>query len=134
MALPFEFALEGPPVSQQARRRNRVERWVQDVRAAADQYWDGSPPVDGAVAVSMVYIFDTVPFDVDNIPKPILDAMKGLVYSDDSQVSDLVCRKRDCEQTLHTAGVSHVFDECYCSYSQFRYIRVDEGNSQIVPL
>ncbi len=71
-------------MSQQARRRNRVERRVQDVRAAADQYWDGSPPADGTVAVSMVYIFDTVPCDVDNILKPILGGMKGLVYSDDS--------------------------------------------------
>lgn len=96
--------------------------------------WDGSPPVDGAVAVSMVYIFDTVPFDVDNIPKPILDAMKGLVYSDDSQVSDLMCRKWYVEQNIHTAGVPHVFDEFYRSYSQFRYIRVDDVNSQMVPL
>ena len=35
--------------------------------------------------------------DVDNIPKPILDALSGLVYADDRQITDLVCRKRDRE-------------------------------------
>ena len=32
MALPFEFALEGPPVSQQTRRRALVRQWTQTVR------------------------------------------------------------------------------------------------------
>ena len=45
--------------------------------------------------MTITYFHGSDPLDVDNIPKPILDALKGLVYSDDSHVSDLLCRKRD---------------------------------------
>ncbi len=34
--------------------------------------------------VTITYVYDEVPLDVDNIPKPILDALKGLVFSDDN--------------------------------------------------
>ena len=56
MALPFEFALDGPPASQQARRRSLVRQWTQNVRDAAERRWDGSPPVDEPVMVSIFYI------------------------------------------------------------------------------
>lgn len=32
--------------------------------------------------------------------KPILDALSGLVYEDDAQVSDLLCRKRNRNEEL----------------------------------
>lgn len=81
-------------MSQQARRRNRVRAWTRAVRSAAGQDWNADAPVVGSVAVTITYFYDKDPLDVDNIPKPILDALKGLVYSDDSQVFDLLCRKR----------------------------------------
>ena len=81
-------------MSQQARRRNRVRAWTRAVRTAAGEDWTAESPVVGSVAVAITYFYDRDPLDVDNIPKPILDALKGLVYSDDSQVSDLLCRKR----------------------------------------
>lgn len=40
--------------------------------------------------------------DIDNIAKSIADAMNGVVYVDDSQISDLICRKRYSA----TAGVT----------------------------
>jgi crossover junction endodeoxyribonuclease RusA len=38
--------------------------------------------------------------DIDNLPKPILDALKGLVYLDDTQITDVVCRKRNLHSDL----------------------------------
>ena len=38
--------------------------------------------------------------DIDNLPKPISDALKGLVYLDDEQVTDIVCRKRNLNREL----------------------------------
>ena len=35
-----------------------------------------------------------------------LDALKGLVYSDDSEVSDLLCRKRDLNGDLRIQNPS----------------------------
>lgn len=50
--------------------------------------------------VSITYFFtDTAP-DVDNVPKPILDALKERIYADDSQVSDPFSSKRDNYRVL----------------------------------
>jgi crossover junction endodeoxyribonuclease RusA len=92
--LPFEFVIEGPPVSQQARRRNRVRQWSGEVRSIAENYWPvGAPPVTVPIMLTITYFYDSVLVYVDNIPKPILDALKGLVYLDDNQVTDILCRR-----------------------------------------
>ena len=95
MPVPFEFVVDGPVVSQQARSKERREAWQQDVQDAARDRWDAEPPEAGPVSVTITYFFNRVDVDVDNIPKPILDALEGLIFSDDAQVSDLLCRKRD---------------------------------------
>ncbi len=95
MPIPFEFVIAGRPVSQQTRRRELVRQWTGQVANAARHVWGTSPPVAGPLMVSITYFFDNTPLDVDNIPKPILDALKGMVYVDDSEVFDLLCRKRD---------------------------------------
>ena len=47
--------------------------------------------------MTITYFFDDYSGDVDNVSKPILDALNKLVYVDDRQVFDLVCRKRDLQ-------------------------------------
>ena len=54
----------------------------------------------GSADAIITYFYEGVALDVDNIPKPILDALKGLVYSDDTEVADLLCRKRDLNGDL----------------------------------
>ena len=71
-------------MSQQTRHKCLVEEWTQRVQAIAGNRWDSEPPVVGDVVVIITYFFDGASLDVDNITKPILDALKGLVYSDDS--------------------------------------------------
>ncbi len=100
MPLPFELALPRSPVSQQARRSELRVAWQEEVRNAARQRWRGAAPTDGLVALTITYFFDAGSPDVDNIPKPILDALKGLVYADDDQVIDLACRKRDLREDV----------------------------------
>ena len=106
MALPFEFVIGGPPVSQQTRRRERVREWTTEVRGAAVRTWDTDPPVSVAIMVTITYFFNGTPFDVDNIPKPILDALKGTIFNDDAQVFDLLCRKRDINGHLQIQNPS----------------------------
>jgi hypothetical protein len=81
-----------------------------------------------------VYIFDGVQRDLDNIVKPILDAMKGLVYSDDSQVTDLICRKRRRQDDLQFALDSSIFDDFLTDSNQFLYVRVGGAPDPEVPL
>ncbi|MDJ0901820.1 MAG: hypothetical protein QNJ55_23770 [Xenococcus sp. MO_188.B8] len=35
----FEFIVDGPPVSQQTRRRERLRTWKATVRQEAEKYW-----------------------------------------------------------------------------------------------
>ena len=93
-------------MSQQARRRDRVREWVEEVKRVAEGAWDSDPPATGPLTVAITYFFDSTSFDVDNIPKPILDALKGMVFADDSQIFGLLCRKRDMNNNLQIQNPS----------------------------
>jgi crossover junction endodeoxyribonuclease RusA len=124
--LPFEFIVEGPPVSQQTRRRqDRLPPWRAGVRAAAATRWSSSiPPVDQEISVEITHFFEGAPADVDNIVKPILDALKGLVYRDDRQITDLVSRRRSLEGPYTATSVSATLAEGISLRREFLHIRV----------
>jgi len=82
--------------------------------------------------VTITYFFDGASLDVDNIPKPILDAMKGVVYSDDSEVTDLLCRKRDLSGDLRIPHPSALLLEALGRSEQFIHIMVTNALSQEV--
>ena len=128
MALPFDFTVLGPPVSQQARRAERIAEWQQTVAHAAAQLWNGSPPAEGAVTVSVIYFHDGRPFDLDNIPKPILDALKGLVFSDDNQITTLVCRKLNLDALPRVSSTSRALNEAIDNGRQFLHITVENAS------
>jgi Holliday junction resolvase RusA-like endonuclease len=99
--LPFELIIYGVPVSQQTRRRDRLHEWKMFVRKEAEEYWIvGELPYAENVIMKITYFYDTVSMDVDNIPKPISDALNGLVYIDDEQVTDSIIRKRNLNNRL----------------------------------
>ena len=129
MALPFEFVVSRAPVSQQARRRERVREWIQDVRAVAARHWGVEPAFDRAVTVIITYFYDGTLLDVDNIPKPILDALKYLVYSDDGEVTDLLCRKRTLDDGLNIADPSPVLKEAFGQRREFVHVIVIESST-----
>lgn len=80
MPIPFEMIMEQTPVSSQTRRRHRFHEWREDLESAARQIWGLDAPVAHPIMVTITYFFDDTPVDVDNIPKPILDALKGLIF------------------------------------------------------
>lgn len=110
--LPFEFRIDQTPVSQQARRRKLRSQWQETVRRSAEQYWPaGEMPFDGRLMVTIVHFYEGIDLDVDNIPKPILDGLKGLVYGDDRQITDLVCRKRELRENIPFPELSDLLRE-----------------------
>ena len=83
--------------------------------------------------VVITYYFKGGSLDVDNMPKPVLDAMNGLVYSDDRQITDLVCRKRDRNRDLQFENPSSVLLETLGRSEQFLHITVANARSLEVP-
>ena len=126
--LPFEFIINRPPVSQQARRRRLIHEWRDAVRIIAEQHWPiGEPAADGFLMVTILYFFEDIELDVDNIPKPMLDSIKGLVYQDDRQITDLVCRKRELGRVLLPEGASGFLPDALNRRQEFVYIRIEEA-------
>jgi hypothetical protein len=46
------------------------------------------------VAVRLLYLYDEAALDADNILKPIQDALIGILFDDDSIVTDVEIRRR----------------------------------------
>lgn len=103
------------------------------MQSVAEQSWDAEPPFAGEVMVIITYFFKDGSPDVDNMPKPILDALKGLVYADDAQITDLHCRKRDRNRDLQFKNPSSVLVETLGRSEQFLHITVASALSLEVP-
>ena len=132
MPIPLEVVIERTPLSLQADRR-RLRAWKRVVHNVVMQKWDAEPPFAGEVKVGITYYFRGESLDVDNMPKPILDALKGLVYDDDDQITDLVCRKRDRDRDLQFENPSPVLLDTLGRSEQFLHITVTEALSLEVP-
>ena len=133
MALPFEFTVDGPPVSYQTRNRTGLREWRRRVRTVAERHWPvGEPPASGPVMFTIIHFYDDREMDTDNIPKPIIDALKGLVFQDDDQVTDLVCRKRYIHNTFRVERTSDTLRENLDRRDEFVYIVVEGAPEQEV--
>jgi Holliday junction resolvase RusA-like endonuclease len=128
---PFEFIVDGPPVSQQTRRRERLHEWKRIIRAAAEAYWPvGRPPSTDELTITIYYFYEVAPVDIDNIVKPIHDALIGLVYEDDLQVSDSVNRRRNLRGEYVVADLTPVLAEGFDRNREFLYVSVRTAPAQ----
>jgi len=101
------------------------------VRHEAMRYWTSSHlPADGLVCITLVYLYDEVALDVDNILKPIQDALVGLVFSDDSIVTDAISRRRQLGGTFDLSRVSPVLIEGFEYGDEFVYVHIADAPSQ----
>lgn len=75
--------------------------------------------------LTITYFYEESGMDVDNIPKPIADALKGLVYIDDAQINDVLCRRRDLSVGLRIVNLSPTLAAGLKFGAEFLHIRVD---------
>jgi crossover junction endodeoxyribonuclease RusA len=129
--LPFEFVIQGPPVSQQTRRRARLRAWIEELKEAIVDRWPADePPTLGPIRVIITHIYVEVAVDLDNLAKPVLDALKGLVYQDDGQVTDIAMRKRDLARSLRIVSPSEMLLEALRRDAEFLHVLVEEAPDQ----
>ena len=100
----------------------------------AEQHWPaGELSATGQVMLTITYFYESESsMDIDNIPKPISDALKGLVYLDDEQMTDALCRKRSLSSNLRIENPSSVLAEGLSRGNEFLYIVVVEAPDQEV--
>lgn len=129
----FEFIVDGPPVSQQTRRRERLREWKTVVRQEAEKYWTpGQKASTGLTMLQITYFYDAVAIDVDNIVKPIQDAIIRLAYIDDNQVTDVLIRKRNLSGSFKVENMTSTLAEGFSRGNEFLYILVIDAPDQEV--
>jgi crossover junction endodeoxyribonuclease RusA len=127
--LPFEFIIPGPPRSQQTRHRVQLRTWKDAVREAASKRWPiGVAPDTGDIRIIVQYVLDKprVLIDGDKLLKPIQDALIGLVYDDDRQITDAVTQKRPIDDPFFVRHMSMVLAEGFAKGDEFVYVRVEQ--------
>ena len=86
-------------------------------------------PVAQRLKITVAYYHegDTTRSDNDNLLKPIQDALNGLIYVDDRQLTDTVVRKTSIEGRFLVRGISPIHAEGFIRGIEFVYIRIDEA-------
>ncbi|NJO43466.1 MAG: RusA family crossover junction endodeoxyribonuclease [Cyanobacteria bacterium CRU_2_1] len=129
--LPIEFVVIGKPISHQTKDRKRLQTWKQKVREAAEACWATNPPLGGSLSVVITHYYDVVlgeesgvP-DSDNIVKPVRDALNGVMYVDDYQITDFISRRRNLNASFRVKGMSTALAEGFCKGEEFLHIRIE---------
>ena len=89
--------------------------------------WTNGGAVADAVSVTITYYYEDSSPDVDNIIKPIQDALIGVVFNDDDQVVDTKSRKRLIDGSFRIRGASSVLLSAFADGDDFLHIKVDEA-------
>lgn len=129
--LPLEFTIQGPPVSLQTRNRQRLQAWKAAVRQAAQAVVpNGAQPLTDDVTFSVTYYYDTNSPDVDNIIKPMQDALVGLVYVDDDQIQETKSRKKDINGSYRIRNAAPIVVQGFISGVDFLHVKVEQYTNQ----
>jgi len=125
--LPFQFVIAGPPFSAQSDNREALADWQLRVQAVAATEWAG-PVFRGKVHVVVTYYHEgeTARLDNDNMIKPILDALEGVVYDNDRQASYIEVRSLNLKRAARLRRVGAVVGWELVRGGEFLHILVEE--------
>ena len=121
----LDFIIPFRPLSLQAKDRPAYQGYKHIVAAIAANAWAGQPVQTGEINVSMVFLCDArAPIDVDNIVKPIQDAMTSVVYEDDVLVADADSHRRYLQDTIDLTFCPRLLIEMILAGEEAVYVRV----------
>jgi crossover junction endodeoxyribonuclease RusA len=125
---PIEFVVEGTPVSFQAARAASKSQWKARVKdASRSALPDGHMASEGKISATLFY-FPSSPMhgDIDNIVKPILDALSRHVYMDDAQIERIVIQKFEPGAVFAFGSPSDVLQTALSGRKPLLYVRLSD--------
>ncbi|MEH2151517.1 RusA family crossover junction endodeoxyribonuclease [Nostoc sp.] len=126
--IPFEFVIPRRPVSLQTKKKQNLQAWKNFVRVEAQKLWkDRSVIKQGDLQLTLVYLCDDFPADTDNIIKPIQDALVGLVFEDDSLVSDVESHRRFMSDPIEIKSLPSLLQRAVITGQECVYVKVSES-------
>lgn len=122
---PFDICVHGIPISAQTKHRAQLQAWRERVRSACRELW----PVEraaltGHVRLSVTYYGEDKGPDLDNLVKPIQDALQQIVYLNDRQVIGVLAQFEDIDERFATRYMSPVLAAAFVKGDPFVHIEV----------
>jgi crossover junction endodeoxyribonuclease RusA len=132
LLLPFEFIVVGKPISYQTKNKQVLREWKEQVAKISAEAVKGFAPTGEHVKVVITHYFEAdqwetgVP-DSDNIVKPVRDALQGIVYVDDYQISDFNSRRRNLNAAFRIKNMSKALAQGFCSGDEFLHFLIESA-------
>ena len=125
---PLEFLVTGTPVSLQAKRRESLDRWkARIIDASRSILPDGHFATKNPVAATLFYFPEAeMAGDIDNIVKPLLDALGEYIYVDDRQVHRVLVQKFEPEHLFDFGAPSPTLQNALKTTKPVLYIRLSD--------
>ncbi|TOD58963.1 hypothetical protein CGJ61_23085 [Vibrio parahaemolyticus] len=107
-----------------------MQSWKAYVQGIATTSWGRAFIPDGTdLRLTLVYLCDDSPADIDNIIKPIQDAMVGVVYEDDVQISDVDSHRRYLTDTIVVTGLPQILVDAIEVGNEAVYVKVSHADN-----
>jgi Holliday junction resolvase RusA-like endonuclease len=130
MATHLEFVIPGPPISNQQstpQGRANLLAWRATIAGAATLNWAHPPlTVELKAVIINFYAGNEPSVDVDNMSKPILDAMQTIVYDNDRQIVQSEITHTRIGAAYQVVGVRPIIVMALQAGNQFLYVRVED--------
>mgnify|MGYP001147952002 CR=1 FL=1 len=130
MAVHLEFVVPGPPVSHQQKSPQGkwgLRSWKAAIEEMARRSWT-SPSLRGPLKVVVInfYDVDNPTIDIDNMAKPIFDALEGVVYVNDRQIRQAEIAHLEIDAPFTVAGAARIIVDALREGERFVYVRVED--------
>lgn len=126
----FEIMIPRRPLSVGSTNKSR-QRWKDQIQKAARLEYYDEPLSDAALRLTIVFFYTNNPVDVDNIIKPIQDALKGILYLDDRDIVDVHSYRRKCDEVISTDDWPPRLVDAYNLKSDCVYILVRDAFPEV---
>ncbi len=123
---PLEFLVAGTPVSLSAKRRESVDLWKRRVvDATRPALPEGHFATKNPMSATLFYFpAAEMAGDIDNIVKPVLDALGKHIYVDDRQVHRVLVQKFEPGNVFGFGAPSPILQDALGSAKPVLYVRL----------
>ena len=124
----LEYVVIGVPISNQSAGSPALQAWRLAVAAESKKRW-AAPPLSGRLkAVIINFHTDDKPsLDLDNMSKPILDVMQGLIYDNDRQIRQIELAHVRIDAPFVVVGASKLIVAAVQAGDEFVYVRIEDA-------
>lgn len=129
----LEFVVVGTPISNQQSTpngRKNLTSWRKKVIAEATAVWGTKTPLPSSQPLKVILINfyggTKSSVDLDNMLKPILDAMQSIVYDDDRQFSQAEITHASITAVFQIVGAASIIIHTIHAGKPFVFVRIED--------